>query len=66
MLFSATQTTKVSDLARISLRPGPLYINVDHATQHSTVEGLYVVILPDPLYMTPLHSIHHQRELASK
>ena len=30
MLFSATQTTKVEDLARISLRPGPLYINVDH------------------------------------
>src|SRR5690606_26284717 len=29
MLFSATQTTKLEDLARISLRPGPLYINVD-------------------------------------
>ena len=40
MLFSATQTTKVEDLARISLRPGPLYINVDHRTEHSTVEGL--------------------------
>ena len=39
MLFSATQTTKVEDLARISLRPGPLYINVDQ-TEHSTVEGL--------------------------
>jgi ATP-dependent RNA helicase DDX18/HAS1 len=46
MLFSATQTTKVEDLARISLRPGPLYINVDNTKQHSTVEGLeqgYVV-----------------------
>lgn len=46
MLFSATQTTKVEDLARISLRPGPLYINVDHRKEHSTVEGLeqgYVV-----------------------
>ncbi|MCJ1426112.1 ATP-dependent RNA helicase ddx18 [Sticta canariensis] len=46
MLFSATQTTKVEDLARISLRPGPLYINVDHTKEHSTVEGLeqgYVV-----------------------
>lgn len=46
MLFSATQTTKVEDLARISLRPGPLYINVDNAKEHSTVEGLeqgYVV-----------------------
>ncbi|OQO06142.1 ATP-dependent RNA helicase [Cryoendolithus antarcticus] len=40
MLFSATQTTKVEDLARISLRPGPLYINVDHAQEHSTVAGL--------------------------
>jgi len=39
-LFSATQTTKVEDLARISLRPGPLYINVDEQKQHSTVEGL--------------------------
>ncbi|RDA93072.1 hypothetical protein CP533_0708 [Ophiocordyceps camponoti-saundersi (nom. inval.)] len=40
MLFSATQTTKVEDLARISLRPGPLYINVDEGQQYSTVEGL--------------------------
>ena len=40
MLFSATQTTKVEDLARISLRPGPLYINVDNQKEHSTVEGL--------------------------
>ncbi|KAK5133782.1 ATP-dependent RNA helicase [Meristemomyces frigidus] len=40
MLFSATQTTKVEDLARISLRPGPLYINVDHLQEHSTVAGL--------------------------
>jgi ATP-dependent RNA helicase DDX18/HAS1 len=46
MLFSATQTTKVSDLARISLRPGPLYINVDSGRETSTAEGLeqgYVV-----------------------
>lgn len=46
MLFSATQTTKVEDLARISLKEGPLYVNVDHRKEHSTVEGLeqgYVV-----------------------
>ncbi|KAH9466336.1 hypothetical protein MJO28_001056 [Puccinia striiformis f. sp. tritici] len=46
MLFSATQTTKVQDLARISLRPGPLYINVDADKQEATVQGLeqgYVV-----------------------
>ncbi|MCJ1332640.1 ATP-dependent RNA helicase [Thelotrema lepadinum] len=40
MLFSATQTTKVEDLARISLRAGPLYINVAHREEHATVEGL--------------------------
>ncbi|KAF3480000.1 ATP-dependent RNA helicase has1 [Arthroderma uncinatum] len=40
MLFSATQTTKVEDLARISLKPGPLYINVDHKKEHSTVDGV--------------------------
>jgi ATP-dependent RNA helicase DDX18/HAS1 len=50
MLFSATQTTKVEDLARISLRAGPLYINVDHKQEHSTVAGLeqgYVVCESD-------------------
>ena len=53
MLFSATQTTKVEDLARISLRPGPLYINVDQ-TEHSTVEGLsqgYVVCDSDKRFL---------------
>lgn len=40
MLFSATQTTKVEDLARISLRPRPLYINVESQEEHSTVAGL--------------------------
>ncbi|KAJ9121265.1 ATP-dependent RNA helicase [Naganishia onofrii] len=40
MLFSATQTTKVADLARISLRPGPLYINVDQDKSASTAEYL--------------------------
>lgn len=50
MLFSATQTTKVEDLARISLRAGPLYINVDHKQEHSTVAGLeqgYVICESD-------------------
>ncbi|KAL9086633.1 MAG: hypothetical protein Q9159_004042 [Coniocarpon cinnabarinum] len=40
MLFSATQTTNVQDLARVSLKQGPLYVNVDHRKEHSTVEGL--------------------------
>lgn len=54
MLFSATQTTKVEDLARISLRPGPLYINVDHKKEHSTVEGLeqgYVICESDKRFL---------------
>jgi ATP-dependent RNA helicase DDX18/HAS1 len=54
LLFSATQTTKVEDLARISLRPGPLYINVDHHKEASTVEGLeqgYVVCEADKRFL---------------
>jgi ATP-dependent RNA helicase DDX18/HAS1 len=46
MLFSATQTTKVTDLARISLRPGPVHIDVDKEEATSTVATLsqgYVV-----------------------
>lgn len=46
MLFSATQTTKVTDLARISLRPGPVHIDVDKEESTSTVSTLsqgYVV-----------------------
>ena len=54
MLFSATQTTKVEDLARISLKPGPLYINVDHQKEHSTVQGLdqgYVICDSDKRFL---------------
>lgn len=54
MLFSATQTTKVEDLARISLQPNPLYISVDDETQHSTVEGLeqgYVICEADKRFL---------------
>ncbi|KAL2207884.1 DEAD-domain-containing protein [Sarocladium strictum] len=54
MLFSATQTTKVEDLARISLRPGPLYINVDQEAQNSTVDGLeqgYVICDADKRFI---------------
>ncbi|KAK3938881.1 ATP-dependent RNA helicase HAS1 [Diplogelasinospora grovesii] len=54
MLFSATQTTKVEDLARISLRPGPLYINVDEQKEFSTVEGLeqgYVIVDADKRFL---------------
>ncbi|KAI9638529.1 P-loop containing nucleoside triphosphate hydrolase protein [Dioszegia hungarica] len=54
MLFSATQTTKVTDLARMSLRPGPLYINVDERKAASTVDMLeqgYVVCDSDKRFL---------------
>lgn len=54
MLFSATQTTKVTDLARMSLRPGPLYINVDERKAASTVDMLeqgYVVCESDKRFL---------------
>lgn len=54
MLFSATQTTKVEDLARISLRPGPLYINVDEEKQFATVEGVeqgYCIVDADARFL---------------
>ncbi|KAL3683442.1 hypothetical protein R1sor_001464 [Riccia sorocarpa] len=40
VLFSATQTTKVEDLARVTFRKAPLYIGVDDARSKATVEGL--------------------------
>ncbi|KAK7529223.1 dead box ATP-dependent rna helicase [Phyllosticta citribraziliensis] len=50
MLFSATQTRKVEDLARISFKPGPLMVDVAYHEEHSTAEGLeqgYVLCEPD-------------------
>jgi ATP-dependent RNA helicase DDX18/HAS1 len=54
MLFSATQTTKVADLARISLRPGPVHIDVDKEEPTSTVSTLtqgYVVCPSDRRFL---------------
>ncbi|KIM84548.1 hypothetical protein PILCRDRAFT_818120 [Piloderma croceum F 1598] len=54
MLFSATQTTKVQDLARISLRPGPLHIDVDKQETTSTVSTLsqgYIVCPSDRRFL---------------
>ncbi|KAF8640965.1 hypothetical protein AX17_000611 [Amanita inopinata Kibby_2008] len=54
MLFSATQTTKVQDLARISLRPGPVHIDVDKEESTSTVATLsqgYVVCPSDRRFL---------------
>lgn len=44
MLFSATQTRKVEDLARLSLKKAPLYVGVDDHKDSATVEGLEQVI----------------------
>lgn len=54
MLFSATQTTKVQDLARMSLRPGPVHIDVDKEEATSTVATLsqgYVVCPSDRRFL---------------
>ena len=54
MLFSATQTNKVTDLARISLRRGPLQIDVDKEESTSTVSTLvqgYVVCPSDRRFL---------------
>lgn len=40
MLFSATQTRKTEDLARVSLKKEPLYVGVDDMKDKATVEGL--------------------------
>ncbi|KAI9223172.1 P-loop containing nucleoside triphosphate hydrolase protein [Blastocladiella britannica] len=54
LLFSATQTTKVEDLARVAFRKQPLYINVDESKTHSTNETLeqgYVVAGADQRFL---------------
>ncbi|ODV85918.1 hypothetical protein CANARDRAFT_197471 [[Candida] arabinofermentans NRRL YB-2248] len=54
MLFSATQTTKVEDLARVSLNKAPLYINVHQDKENSTVDNLeqgYVVCDSDKRFL---------------
>ena len=45
MLFSATQTRNVRDLARVSLSEAPLYIGVDDDKAASTVDLLEQVCL---------------------
>ncbi|KAG8961149.1 ATP-dependent RNA helicase [Tulasnella sp. 419] len=54
MLFSATQTTKVNDLARISLRPGPLFIDVvpkQESSTNITLSQGYVVCPSDRRFL---------------
>lgn len=54
MLFSATQTRKIEDLARVSLKKEPLYVGVDDGKDKATVEGLeqgYVVCPSDKRFL---------------
>ena len=44
MLFSATQTRKTEDLARISLKKEPIYVGVHDTREIATVEGLEQVL----------------------
>ncbi|CAM9767842.1 unnamed protein product [Chrysoparadoxa australica] len=58
MLFSATMTKKVEDLARLSVKSTPTYVGVDDLEQISTVEGLQQgrdkSQLSSPAYLTLL------------
>ena len=45
VLFSATQTRNVEDLARVSLKKAPLYVGVDDNKDTSTVDGLEQVCM---------------------
>jgi ATP-dependent RNA helicase DDX18/HAS1 len=54
LLFSATQTTKIEDLARLSFDAPPLYINVDEGKSIATNETLeqgYVIAASDERFM---------------
>ncbi|CAF1098055.1 unnamed protein product [Rotaria sordida] len=54
MLFSATQTRRTEDLAKISLKKEPLYVGVDDTSEQATVEGLeqgYVVVPQDKRFL---------------
>lgn len=65
LLFSATQTTKVEDLARISLKRGPLYINVDETKETSTADGLeqgYVICESDKRFLLLFTFLKRNRE----
>lgn len=69
MLFSATQTTKVEDLARVSLRPGPLYINVEEHKQYSTADGVeqgYIICEADMRFQLLFSFLRQMTRLKKK
>ena len=54
VLFSATQTRKVEDLARLSMSPKPVYVGVDDEDSAATVKGLeqgYIVCPSERRFM---------------
>lgn len=54
ILFSATQTRKVEDLARLSMKPNPVYTGVHDDEKLATVEGLqqgYVICPAEKRFM---------------
>lgn len=62
MLFSATQTTKTQDLARISLRPGTISVDVAKEAASSTVSTLTqgYVVCPSDLRFRLLYTLLQQ------
>ena len=65
MLFSATQTKKTEDLARISLKKMPMYVGVDDEKQKATVEGLeqgYVVCPSEKRFLLLFTFLRRNRE----
>ena len=54
LLFSATQTTKVDDLIRISFNSAPLYVNVhaqENVSTNATLEQGYVILDSDQRFL---------------
>lgn len=54
MLFSATQTQNVEQLAKLAIRSAPLYVGVDDGANEATVSTLeqgYVVTSPDERFL---------------
>lgn len=54
LLFSATQTRKVEDLAKVSLKRAPLYVGVDDDKENATVDGIeqgYIVCPSDKRFL---------------
>ena len=60
MLFSATQTRKVEDLARISLKKEPLYVGVDDDKANATVDGLEQVLFIKILHLRIIFGVYLQ------